>query len=79
MYAAVVKLDTLADTVGAAAEDHDLRALVLYRVIVRCIVGGIVVGAVVGTADVYAVPGLGDAQRFALIADIVLRDAEDLA
>ena len=79
MYAAVVKLDTLADTVGAAAEDHDLRAVVLNRVIVRCIVGGIVVGAVVGTADVYAVPGLGDAQRFALIADIVLRDAEDLA
>ena len=28
MYAAIVELDSLSDTVGAAAEDHDLLGII---------------------------------------------------
>ncbi len=44
--AAVVKLNSLADPVGAAAEDHDLWLVRVDRVLIRRVIGGVVVGAV---------------------------------
>ena len=40
MYAAVVELNTLSDTVGTAAKNHDLRPVCIHRALVlRQIVG----------------------------------------
>ena len=77
--AAVVELNTLADAVRAAAEDHDLRLVRADLVVVRRVVGGVVVGAVLGAADMDRVPGLLDAQGKAACADLVLGDVQDLA
>ena len=79
MHAAVVELDTLADTVRASAEDHDFRLVLIYRVIVRCVVCRVVICAVLCSADVDAVPCLADAELFTAVPDVILGDLKDLA
>ena len=79
VYAAVVKFDTLSDSVRTATEDHDLRLVFFHRIVVRCIVCRVVVCTVLRTAYVYAVPCFFDAELDALISDIVFRNLEDLA
>ena len=78
MYAAVVKFDTLTDTVGTSAKDHDLLLVGSDGVIIRCIVGRIEVGTVFGAADMYVVPCLDNTQCFSFISDIIFGYAEDL-
>ena len=63
MNTAVVELDTLTDTVRAAAKNHNLLTVGIYRALVRSIVGGVVVSLVFGTAYMYAFPALGDIVR----------------
>ena len=77
--AAVVKFNTLADPVGAAAQDHDLGAVRADGIIVRRVVSGVVICAVLRAAYVYSVPGLNNAESFALMPDLIFRYAEDLA
>ena len=79
MDAAVVKLDTLADPVGAAAQDHDLGTVSGNGIVIRRVVCGIVVSAVLCAADMDCIPCLDDAELFALMADLALRDVKDLA
>ena len=79
MYAAVVKFDTLSDSVRTSAEDHDLRLVFFHRIVVRCIICRVVISTVLRTAYVYAVPCFLDAELDALISDIILRNLEDLA
>ncbi len=76
MDAAVVELNTLADPVGAAAEDHDLRLFGTHRVLVRRIVGRIVISGILGAGYVYAFPGLLYAERQTAVADVCFRYAE---
>ena len=78
MDAAVVKLDALADAVGAAAQDHNLP-FIGNRVVVRCVIRGIEVSAVLGTAYMDAVPGFHYADSFSCVADIVLGYFQNLA
>ena len=79
MHAAVVKLNTLTDPVGTAAQDHDLRFFVRNRVFVGCIISGIVICAVLGTAYVNTFPGLFHSQADPFIADLFLRDLQQLS
>ena len=63
MDAAVVEFDPLSDSVGAAAEDHDLPAVSLSR-FVFVAVGGVVVGGLgfeLGGAGVDEPVGWSDA------------------
>ena len=48
MYAAVVKLDTLADTVGTAAQDHDLFGILIYGILILSVICGEIISAVLG-------------------------------
>ena len=79
MDATVVKLDSLADPVGASAQNHDLRLIFLNRIFIRGIIGGIEVGAVLSTADMDALPGLFHPQRDTAGSDVILRDFKELA
>ena len=78
MYAAVIKLDALTDTVGTSAEDHDLWSVAVYRMPVRSVVGRIVVSAVLRSADMNALPCLLHAQRDAALTDLILGNRKDL-
>ena len=79
MYAAVVKFDTLSDSVWTAAEDHNLRFVCGYRVFVRCVVGGVIVSAVLCAAYVDTFPGFLHTERDTVIADIFFRNLQNLA
>ncbi len=78
MDAAVIELDTLADAVGAAAQDHDLGLVCADGVLVLPDISRIVVGAVLGPAHMDTFPALGAAKGLAGMADLILGDAEDL-
>ena len=58
MNAAVIKLDTLADAVGAAAQNHDLASCADLDLI-RGIIGGEIIGGIFYPADRHRLPGLG--------------------
>ena len=79
MYAAVIEFDTLADPVGASAEDHDLRTVGGYRIIVRRIVSRVVISAVLGAAYMNGIPSLDNAELFSLCADLIFGNSKDLA
>ena len=78
MDAAVVELNTLADAVGAAPQDHDLL-FIGYRVVVRRVIGGIEIRTVLGAAHMDAVPGFHHADLFSCVTDIVFGYVQDLA
>ena len=79
MYTAVVKFDTLSDTVWTAAKDHDLRFICIYRILIFSVVSRVVVSAVFGTTYVYAFPCFCHAELDSLISDVLLRNLKDLA
>ena len=76
---AVVKLDALADAVGAAAQDHHLGFIAADGIFVLSVVGGIIVGAVRSAADVDALPVFLYTQSYAAVPDVILRDLQQLA
>ena len=53
---AVVKFDTLTDTVRTAAQNHDLFLIITGFCMIRRIVSGVVISAVFGTAYMHAFP-----------------------
>ncbi|MNZ46966.1 hypothetical protein D3C78_646680 [compost metagenome] len=80
MHAAVVELDTLADTVRTAAKDHDLVAagrigLALF-LIGRVHVGG--VGGEFGGAGVHTLVHRHDLELVAMVTQVLLGDTEQL-
>ena len=79
MNAAVVEFDALSDTVGAAAENHNLGFVVGDGILILRVVGGVVVGAVGSAAYMDAFPGFLHTQRNTAVPDIVFRDFKDLA
>ncbi len=79
MYTAVIELNSLTDSVGAAAEDHDLRAVSVNRVLISGIVSRVVVSIILCPAHVYAFPGFLCAQLNPAVSDVLLRDVKDLA
>ena len=78
MDTAIVKLDTLSDTVGSSAQDHDLRFISTYRILIGCIVCGIIICAVLRSADMNAFPGFLHTKGYAMIADILLGNLQQL-
>ena len=79
MNTAVVKFDTLTDTVGTAAKDHDLRFVLGYRILIFCVVGGVIVSTVFCTAYMNAFPGFRKTKAQTFAADRILRHFKDLA
>ena len=79
MNTAVVKFDTLTDTVGTAAKDHDLRFVLGYRILILCVVGGIIVSAVFCTAYMNAFPGFRKTKAQSFAANLILGHFKDLA
>lgn len=77
MYATVVKLDTLTDSVRTSAEDHNLWLVLIYRIAVRCIVCGVVVSTVLCSTYVYAFPCLSNSELDSLISDVLLRNLKN--
>ena len=78
MYATVIELDALTDTVGAATQDHDLP-LIGHRIVIGRIVSGIEIGAVLGAAYMNAVPCFHHADLFPGVTDIVFGNFQNLA
>ena len=79
MDTAIVELNTLADTVGAAAQNHDLLLVVSCGALILNMIAGVVVSGILGTADVYAFPAFHNAVGGALAADILFRNIQNLA
>ena len=76
MDTAVIKFDTLADSVRAAAQDHNLLFVCVYRIFIRCVVGGVIISVVFRTAYVNPFPSLFHTQFDAMAADILFRDLQ---
>ena len=79
MYAAVVKFDTLSDSVRTAAEDHDLVLIVTCFALILDMIRRIVISIVFGSAYVNTFPGLLNAKFDSLIADVLFRNRKNLA
>ena len=79
MYTAIIKLNSLSDAVRSAAEDHDLRLVIIYRILIFGIVGGVVICAVLGTAYMNALPCLFHAETDSLVPDVFFRNFQNLA
>ncbi len=77
MYTAVVKFDTLTDTVWSTAKDHDLF-LVRYRRLVFCIVRRIIIRTVFCTAYANRFPALGNTKSRSCLADLFFCHFKDL-
>ena len=79
MNTAVVKLDTLTDSVRTSAEDHDLRLVAGYRILVRCIVSRVIISAVRCSTHVNAFPCFLYAEGNSAVPDIIFRNFQNLA
>ena len=79
MNTTVVKLNTLTDPVRAAAEDHDLRLVIGYRILIRRIVRGVIISAVLGAADMHALPGFFHAEGDSSVPHLIFRNLQKLA
>ena len=79
MYAAVVKFNTLPDSVGAAAQNHNLGLFCADGVFVLCIIGGVVIRLILCAADMNGLPSLLQTQRDALVSDFCFIDFQKLA
>ena len=74
MYAAVVKLNTLTDTVRTAAKNHDLLVVAARTLILDMVAGEVVCGIRCATY-VYALPAFYDTLFGSCIADLFLSNA----
>ncbi len=79
MDTAIVKLDSLPDTVGAAPKDHHLGFIGADRVFVRGIISGIVISAVRRAAHMNALPVLLHTQKYAPLPDLLFRHLQQPA
>ena len=79
VYAAVVKLNTLTDSVRSAAKYHDLRLVAYGAGVLDVMVGGVIIRRILGAAYMDTLPRLADSVAKACIADLLLGNAEDLA
>ena len=79
MYAAVVKFDTLSDSVRTAAEDHDLVLIVTCFALILDMIRRIVISTAFGSAYVNTFPCLFDAVADTCIADFFFGHFQDLA
>ena len=73
--AAVIKLDALADAVGAAAENHDLLGGVALDLVITAVVGGIIIRRVsleLGGAGIHQAVTGNEVQLLPQCADFVL-------
>jgi len=75
--AAVVEFNTLADSIGPAAQNHYL-AIPGYRHSIRRVVGGKIIRCIFHAADRYGFPGFRYAQRLPLFADRLFLFAQNL-
>ena len=79
MHAAVVKLDTLTDAVGAAAQNHDfLLAAIHSRTIVFNLIAGIEVFCIPGAADMHTLPFFHNARLDTRLADCLFLYVQNL-
>ena len=79
MAAAVIELDTLPDSVGPAAENHNFLAVVgSGDFVLLAVVGRIVIGLILHAGNGNLMPRLDAAEPLALRADILFGNAEQL-
>ena len=78
MDAAVVELNTLADPVGTAAQDHDLGLVRADFIGVCRVISGVIISAVLCTGNMHAVPCFLNADADPSAADLIFGYAQDL-
>ena len=78
MYAAVVELDTLSDTVRAAAENHDLLVFAAGALILN-VVAGVVVCRILCSAYMNALPAFLDSGLCPGVSDLLFGNLQKLA
>ena len=76
MNAAVVEFDTLADTVRAAAENHNLLIVAAWALVFN-MVAGVVISRIFRSAYVNAFPAFHDIGRCSGISDIFFGNFQD--
>ena len=79
MYTAIVKFDTLTDTVRTAAEDHDLILVIADRTFVFAVIGGVIVSIIFRSAYMNTFPRFFHALCDSRIADVFFRNSQDLS
>ena len=79
MYTAIIKFNTLTDTVWSSAKDHDLWFFCGDRVLIQRIVRGIIISSVFGSADMYAFPCFFHTEGNTPITDFFFRNLQNLA
>ena len=79
MYTAIVKLDTLTNSVWTATEDHNLRFCLRHRILVLGIVSGIIIRAVFCSTDMDTFPCFFNPKADSVITDFFLRNLQQLA
>ena len=75
--AAVVELDSLSDSVGAAAQNHDFLFVVARHALVGRVVCRIVVVGVLDSANGNGKPSFGNAKFLAAGANVLFRDLKN--
>ena len=79
MYTAIVKFDTLTDTVWTAAEDHDLILVIADRTFVFAVIGGVIVSIIFRSAYMNTFPRFLHTLCDSRITDVFFRNFQDLS
>ena len=77
MHAAVVKFNSLADTVRASTQNHDL-AVFADADLVRCVVCRVIISCILDAADRYGIPRLCHACAQPLFTNVFFRNVQNL-
>ena len=79
MYTAIVKFNTLTDTVRTAAKDHDLVLIVTYRTFILAMIRRVIVSIVFCSAYMYTFPCFFHTFGDSCVTDIFFRNFQDLS
>ena len=77
MDTAVIKFNSLADSIWAAAEDHNFWLVRRDRIFVWRVVGRIVISVVFRAADMDAFPRFADTEGNPFVSDVFFWDFQD--
>ena len=79
MYATVIELNTLTDTVRTASQNHNFFLIFTDRTLIFNVIRRVIISAVLRSTDVYAFPGFLNPGCDSLTADFVFLHLQDLA
>ena len=79
MDTAVVKLNSLSNTVRPAAQNHNLRLICIDCALILHMITGVIVRRILCGAYMHALPCLCDSRRKPRLTDFILRHLQNLA